>query len=144
MNSVTTGSLHPHLREEEVVVVETAVRLAVESVINVLFGLSSARTSEYQRVLGDRDRQIQRLEGRLRELEGEPRQPGCTCGVRQKTERSRLQVSAEAQAGHQSRYEASSSEPELGQQEQEKGASGRQEPAFLHSLHTLQCYVNIS
>lgn len=77
MNPASTGSLLAQLREEEVAVVETAVRLAVDSVLNVLCGLSSSRAGEYQRLVGDRDREIRRLEARLREMERE--QMGCCC-----------------------------------------------------------------
>lgn len=157
MNSVATGTLHPHLREEEVLVVENAIRLAIDSIVNVLYGVSSARTNEYQRMVGERDKEIQRLECRLRELEREqqaPRQPAvCACGVVLKTDCSRFlvaQVSAEPQAVQQSRYDPGSSDPELAKQDCEKGATGTQEPAlrfdglshFDYSL--LQYYINIS
>lgn len=154
MNSVTTGTLHPHLREEEVLVVENAIRLAIDSIINVLYGVNSARTNEYQRMVGDRDKEIQRLECRLRELEREqqaPRQPVCTCGVMLKSDCSRFlveQVSADPQPVQQSRYYPSSSDPELTRQDCEKSATGTQEPAFqfggLSQFATLQYYFNIS
>lgn len=62
--------------------VETAVRLAIESVMNVLCGVNSARTHELQRLVEDREREIQKLEGRLRDTESELRllrREGCTC-----------------------------------------------------------------
>lgn len=76
-------TLHPHLLDEEARVVENAIRLAIDSILNVLYGVNSARTREYQRMVGDRDKEIQRLEGRLREIEHELqvlRRQGCTCG----------------------------------------------------------------
>lgn len=146
MNSVTTGSLHAHLREEEVLVVENAIRLAIDSIINVLYGVNSARTNEYQRMVGDRDKEIQRLECRLRELERDlqaPRQPVCTCGVMQKTDCSRFlvaQVCADPQPAQQSRYEPNSSDPELTKQDCERSATGTQEAA---STFFLLCNITL-
>lgn len=145
MNSVTTGTLRPHLREEEVLVVENAIRLAIDSIINVLYGVNSARNNEYQRMVGDRDKEIQRLESRLRELErGQqaPRQPFCTCGATLTADCSRFlgtQVPADPQPAQQSRYDPSSSDPELTKQDCEKSDTGTQEPAsrfdgFSHNL----------
>lgn len=141
MNSVTTVTLHPHLREEEVLVVENAIRLAIDSIINVLYGVNSARTNEFQRILGDRDKEIQRLNCRLRELEQHhpPRQPVCTCRVLQKADCSRFiasQVSADQQAAQLSRYDPSSSDPELAKQDCEDSNTGR---SFL----TLQYYISV-
>lgn len=130
MTSVTTRTLHPHLREEEVLVVENAIRLAIDSIINVLYGVNSARTNEYQRMVGDRDKEIQRLECRLRELEREqqlPRQPVCSCRFLQKTDCSRFlvaQVSDDPQPVQQSRYDPSSSDPELVKQDVEDSTTG--------------------
>lgn len=84
MNLTKTSTLHAHLRDEEALVVENAIRLAIDSILNVLYGVNSARTHEYQRMLGERDKEIQRLECRLREIEQELqvlRRQGCTCGV---------------------------------------------------------------
>lgn len=53
--------------------VEKAVRLAIESVMNVLCAVNSARTHELQRLLADREKDIQRLEGRVRDTEAELR-----------------------------------------------------------------------
>lgn len=91
MNVVGTGTLHADLRADELRMVENAVRLAIDSIINVLHGVNSARNAEYQRVVGDRDKKIQRLERRLKELEQElaappqPRHRGCPCGVTERT-----------------------------------------------------------
>lgn len=140
MNSVTTGTLHPHLREEEVLVVENAIRLAIDSIINVLYGVNSARTNEYQRMVAERDREIQRLESRLRELEQAPRQPACTCGALQKTDCSRFllaPVSADPQPGPQSQYDPSSSDSELAKPDCEKSASGK--PAAEAALSPAEC-----
>ncbi|CAG00923.1 unnamed protein product [Tetraodon nigroviridis] len=126
MNSVTTGTLHPHLREEEVLVVENAIRLAIDSIINVLYGVNSARNHEYQRMVGDRDKEIQRLECRLRELErGQqpPRQPLSACGLVLNPDCSRFlvaQVSADPQPAPQHRYDPSSSDPELAKRDCER------------------------
>lgn len=59
------------LRAEEAAVVEKAVRLAIESVMNVLCAVNSARTHELQRLVADRERHIRSLEGRVREAEAE-------------------------------------------------------------------------
>lgn len=84
MNLAKTRTLHAHLRDEETVVVENAIRLAIDSIINVLYSVNSARTHEYQRMLGERDKEIQRLECRLREIEQELqvlRRQETTCGM---------------------------------------------------------------
>ncbi|XP_030606001.1 uncharacterized protein LOC115794566 isoform X1 [Archocentrus centrarchus] len=84
MNLVKNRTLHPHLREEEALVVENAIRLAIDSVMNVLYGVNSAKTYEYERMVADRDKEIQRLECRLTEMERELqvlRRQGCTCGL---------------------------------------------------------------
>ncbi|KAM7383020.1 hypothetical protein PAMP_002708 [Pampus punctatissimus] len=84
MNLMKNRTLHPHLRDEEALVVENAIRLAIDSIINVLYGVNSARTHEYQRMVADRDKEIQRLECRLTEIEKELqvlRRQGCSCGL---------------------------------------------------------------
>lgn len=91
MNVVGIGTLHADLRADELRMVENAVRLAIDSIINVLHGVNNARNAEYQRVVGDRDAKIQQLERRLKELEQElaaspePRHRGCPCGVTERT-----------------------------------------------------------
>lgn len=91
MNVVGIGTLHADLRADELRMVENAVRLAIDSIINVLNGVNSARNAEYQRLVGDRDKQIQRLERRLKELEQEltsvpqPLHRRCPCGVAERT-----------------------------------------------------------
>lgn len=93
MNVVGTRSLLLDLRADELRMVENAVRLAIDSIVNVLHGVNSARNAEYQRMVGDRDKKIQRLERRLKELEQEltasppppPRHRGCPCGVTEGT-----------------------------------------------------------
>ena len=84
MNLAKSRSLHPQLRDEEIALVENAIRLVMDSIINVLYGVNGARTHEYQRMVADRDKEIQRLECRLREIEHELqvlRRQGCTCGL---------------------------------------------------------------
>lgn len=91
MNLVRNRTLHPHLRDEEALVVENAIRLAIDSIINVLYGVNSARAHEYQRMVADRDKEIQRLECRLKEIEHElqvPRRQGYTCGMLEKAQSS--------------------------------------------------------
>lgn len=76
--------MRPHLREDEALVVENAIRLATDSIVNVLFGLRSGRSRELQVMLADRDKEIQRLEARLAEIEQElqvMRRQGCSCGL---------------------------------------------------------------
>lgn len=91
MNVVGTRTLHADLRADELRMVENAVRLAIDSIVNVLQGVNSARNAEYQRMVGDRDKKIQRLERRLKELEQEltasppPRHRGCPCGLTEGT-----------------------------------------------------------
>ncbi|RVE63218.1 hypothetical protein OJAV_G00165790 [Oryzias javanicus] len=78
MNVAQNKTLH----EDEARVVENAIRLAVDSVLNVLSGLSGAKVHEYRRMVADRDKEIQRLERRLAEIERELqllRRRGCTC-----------------------------------------------------------------
>uniref|UniRef100_A0A1A7Z737 Uncharacterized protein n=1 Tax=Iconisemion striatum TaxID=60296 RepID=A0A1A7Z737_9TELE len=105
MNLVENKTLRSHLRDEEALVVENAVRLAIDSVLNVLYGVNSARTREYQRMVADRDKEIQRLESRLTELENELqvlRRHGCTCGLFEDRARS----SGNRQTGEQSGFES--------------------------------------
>lgn len=129
MNLVKNRTLHPHLRDEEALVVENAVRLAIDSIINVLYGVNSARTHEYQRMVADRDKEIQRLEGRLTEVEQELkalRRQGCSCGGFGK-EHSLVgsQSTGEPQEGEQSEFEPSCIDTEMtaGQQECEMSIS---------------------
>lgn len=129
MNLVKSRTLHPHLRDEEAAVVENAIRLAIDSIINVLYGVNSARTHEYQRMVADRDKEIQRLECRLKEIEHELRvlrRQGCTCGLFGK-ERSQVgsQTSGDPQEGEQSGFELSCVDTEMtaGQQECEMSIS---------------------
>lgn len=113
MNLVTTRTLHPHLREDELLVVENAIRLAIDSIVNVLFGVNSARNVEYQRMVGDRDKEIRRLERRLEELEQElvaPRQRGCSCGAAERTSASNglgAQTSCDLRTEGQNEFERS-------------------------------------
>uniref|UniRef100_A0A1A8J0R6 Uncharacterized protein n=1 Tax=Nothobranchius kuhntae TaxID=321403 RepID=A0A1A8J0R6_NOTKU len=105
MNLVENKTLRSHLRDEEALVVENAVRLAIDSVLNVLYGVNSARTREYQRMVADRDKEIQRLESRLTELENELqvlRRHGCTCGLFE----NRARGSGNRQTGEQSGFES--------------------------------------
>lgn len=119
MNLVTTRTLHPHLREDELLVVENAIRLAIDSIVNVLFGVNSARNIEYQRMVGDRDKEIQRLERRLKELEQEqmvPRQRGCSCGVAERTSGSnclRTRTSCDLQTEEQNEFDWSCANGEM-------------------------------
>ncbi|XP_061677171.1 uncharacterized protein LOC133501425 [Syngnathoides biaculeatus] len=69
MNLCQNGSLRP----EEAVVVENAIRLAIDSVVNVLFGVSSGRSREYQRMVAERDKEIARLQREVHAL----RRRGC-------------------------------------------------------------------
>ncbi|XP_028327480.1 uncharacterized protein LOC114478550 isoform X2 [Gouania willdenowi] len=126
MNSVGyCVTLGPQLRDDEALVVENAIRLAVDSIVNVLFGVNSSRAREYHRVLSDRDKEIQRLETRLRETEEELevlRQLGCGCGGNG-TQRSlgRSPSSGDLRVAGQSGPEAvceDSEEPEQQQQQQ--------------------------
>ncbi|XP_008299780.1 uncharacterized protein LOC103372035 [Stegastes partitus] len=129
MNLVQNRSLHPHLRDEEALVVENAIRLAIDSIINVLYGVNSARTHEYQRMVADRDKEIQRLECRLTEIEHELqelRRHGCTCGLSGTEHRGGgSQGSCDRQKAEQSGFEANCTEPEVaaGQQECEMSIS---------------------
>lgn len=123
MNLVQNRTLHPHLRDEEVLVVENAIRLAIDSIINVLYGVNSSRTHEYQRMVADRDKEIQRLECRLTEIEHELqvlRRHGCTCGLSGTEHRvGGSQDSDDGQDAEQSGFEAGFTDPEVtaGQQE---------------------------
>ncbi|XP_035019189.2 uncharacterized protein LOC118113515 isoform X2 [Hippoglossus stenolepis] len=82
MNSVQSRTSPANLRDEETLLVENAIRLAIDSILNVLSGVHSARTHEYQRTVADRDKEIRRLDRRLLGIEHELqvlRRQGCTC-----------------------------------------------------------------
>ncbi|KAM8869248.1 uncharacterized protein AB9W97_016694 isoform 2-T2 [Spinachia spinachia] len=84
MDLLKNQTLHPHLRDEEALVVENAIRLAIDSIINVLYGVNSSRTREYQRMVADKDKEIRRLESSLSEMECEVkvlRRRGFSCGL---------------------------------------------------------------
>ncbi|CAL8274166.1 unnamed protein product [Merluccius merluccius] len=73
MSLSETRVLRPHLRDDEARVIETAVRLAVDSVLNVLAGVDCARAREHERALAEREGEIRRLALRERRLERELR-----------------------------------------------------------------------
>ncbi|CAN9514182.1 unnamed protein product [Ophioblennius macclurei] len=84
MKRGTERLFQPPLRDHEAAVLENAVRLAVDSVLNVLYSVNGARSREYRRMVEERDREIRRLEGRLAGLELELRllrRQGCSCGL---------------------------------------------------------------
>ncbi|KAM9807122.1 uncharacterized protein LOC133160638 [Syngnathus typhle] len=66
-------SQNTSLRPEEALVVEKAIRLAIDSVVNVLYGVNSGRSREYQRMVADRDKEIARLQREVQAL----RRRGC-------------------------------------------------------------------
>ncbi|KAK0131264.1 hypothetical protein N1851_034021 [Merluccius polli] len=82
MNLQHNAAMHPQLRDEETLVIENAIRLAIDSIINVLYSVNGARSREYERVLADRDREIRRLSVREKDFERElrlVRRQGCSC-----------------------------------------------------------------
>ncbi|CAL8288043.1 unnamed protein product [Merluccius merluccius] len=84
MNLQRNAAMHPQLRDEETLVIENAVRLAIDSIINVLYSVNGARSREYERVLADRDREIRRLSVREKDFERElrlVRRQGCSRGL---------------------------------------------------------------
>ncbi|CAJ1062885.1 uncharacterized protein LOC122881201 isoform X1 [Xyrichtys novacula] len=122
MNLARNKSFDPHLRDDEAAVVENAIRLAIDSIINVLYGVNGARTREQQRMVADRDKEIQRLERRLGEMEHELqalRRKGCAC--RLPKEPSLVigsQSSGEPQQGEQSGSEPSCLDSEMTEQQE--------------------------
>ncbi|XP_057689230.1 uncharacterized protein LOC130914240 [Corythoichthys intestinalis] len=65
------------LRPDEALMVENAIRLAIDSVLNVLCGVNSGRCREYQQMVADRDKEIHRLQREMSAL----RRRGCaSCG----------------------------------------------------------------
>lgn len=132
MNLVRNRTLHQYLRDDEALVVENAIRLAMDSIINVLYGVNSARTHEYQRMVADRDKEIQRLECRLKEIEHELqvlRRHGCTCRMLEKEAASislaGSQTPGDPQREEQDGFEPSCIDPVMtaGQQECEMSIS---------------------
>ncbi|XP_005923737.1 uncharacterized protein LOC102295352 [Haplochromis burtoni] len=123
MDLVKNRTLHPHLRDDEALVVENAIRLAIDSVINVLYGVNSSKNYEYERMVADRDKEIQRLECRLTEMEHELqvlRRQGCTCGLF-KNEHSlgRSRSSGDRQKGDQSDFDPGCVDTELTAEQQD-------------------------
>lgn len=123
MDLVKNRTLHPHLRDDEALVVENAIRLAIDSVINVLYGVNSAKNYEYERMVADRDKEIQRLECRLTEMEHELqvlRRQGCICGLL-KNEHSlgRSRSSGDRQKGVQSGFDPGCVDSELTAEQQD-------------------------
>lgn len=123
MDLVKNRTLHPHLRDDEALVVENAIRLAIDSVINVLYGVNSSKNYEYERMVADRDKEIQRLECRLTEMEHELqvlRRQGCTCGLF-KNEHSlgRSRSSGDRQKGDQSDCDPGCVDTELTAEQQD-------------------------
>ncbi|KAM6994561.1 uncharacterized protein LKV04_006924 [Tautogolabrus adspersus] len=125
MNLVRNKSLHPHLRDDEALVVENAIRLAIDSIINVLYGVNSARTHEHQRMVADRDKEIQRLERKVREAEHELkvlRRQGCSSSMLFEDEHSLVtgsQSSSDPREREQSGFEPSCMDPEMTAVQQE-------------------------
>ncbi|KAJ3613584.1 hypothetical protein NHX12_019830, partial [Muraenolepis orangiensis] len=62
---------YPNMRDEELRVIENTIRLAVDSIINVLASVDCARTREHERTLAEREREIRRLTDRGRRFERE-------------------------------------------------------------------------
>ncbi|XP_074539426.1 uncharacterized protein LOC141800652 isoform X1 [Halichoeres trimaculatus] len=124
MNCARNSTLHPQLREDEALVVENAIRLAIDSIINVLYGVNSARTREYQRMVADRDKEIQRLERRLGETEHELqvfRRQGCASRQvkKEQSQVTGLQTSDDPQVVNESGLEPSSMDTEETAEQQE-------------------------
>ncbi|XP_061770963.1 uncharacterized protein LOC133561592 [Nerophis ophidion] len=124
MTLAPNSSVHAHLRDDEVQVVENAIRLAVDSILNVLYGVNSGRSREYQRMVADRDKEILRLEDRLRAMEADVRarrRCACACACAMASGSARDQVtspprSGEPQAGEE-RAHGGDTQPEVGRQE---------------------------
>ncbi|XP_061918330.1 uncharacterized protein LOC133659716 isoform X1 [Entelurus aequoreus] len=123
MTLAPNSSVHAHLRDDEVQVVENAIRLAVDSILNVLYGVNSGRSREYQRMVADRDKEIQRLEDRMRAMEADVHARrrccnGCACAMASGSARDQVTSprSGELQAGEE-RADGGDTEPEVGQQE---------------------------
>ncbi|KAG8009835.1 hypothetical protein GBF38_013885 [Nibea albiflora] len=126
MNLLKNTILHPYLRDEEALVVENAIRLAIDSIVNVLYGVNSAKTREHHRMVADRDKEIQRLECRLKEIEHELqvlRRHGCTCGTQSLC--GSQATSCDPQIGEQSGFEPGCIDGEMtaGQQDCEMSIS---------------------
>ncbi|XP_060905905.1 uncharacterized protein LOC132983565 [Labrus mixtus] len=124
MNLVRNKSLHPHLRDDEAHVVENAIRLAIDSIMNVIYGVNSATTHEHKRMVADRDKEIQRLERKVREAEHElkvQRRQGCSCMLFENEHglARGAQSSGDPREREQSGFEPSCMDPEMtaGQQE---------------------------
>ncbi|KAJ3598555.1 hypothetical protein NHX12_002064 [Muraenolepis orangiensis] len=84
MNLLQNTTMHPQLRDEETLVIENAIRLAIDSIINVLYSVNGTRTREYELMLGERDKEITRLSSREKDFERElqlVRRQGCSCGL---------------------------------------------------------------
>lgn len=123
MDLVKNRTLHPHLRDDEALVVENAIRLAIDSVINVLYGVNSSKNYEYERMVADRDKEIQRLECRLTDMEHELqvlRRQGCTCGLfKNEHSLSRSRSSGDRQKGDQSDFDPGCVDTELTAEQQD-------------------------
>ncbi|XP_062254697.1 uncharacterized protein LOC133964549 [Platichthys flesus] len=130
MNSIQSRTLPPNLRDDETLLLENAIRLAIDSILNVLSGVHGARTHEYQRTVADRDKEIRRLDRRLRGIEHELqvlRRQGCTCSVfgDELGPGGSHTSSGDRQRGERSGFEPGCLDPEMtpGQQECEMSIS---------------------
>lgn len=101
MSDDNSNNMPPSLHNEgEAVLIENAIRSAVNTVMNVIYSACNRRVLEYQRMVADRDKEIRRLECRLEKSESELEMLRLEVGRRQGEDEQSGLVTCNARENH--------------------------------------------